>query len=147
MQRKSQVPRALALIGGLALFSVMIVLQAQQPVAPPSGVAPGRGAAAGRGGGGRPGRFKVYSPEAVNRGLQAYNTTCGYCHGERGKGGKAGPDLIASVVTLHDEDGVQLASHVRAPDHAKLVKIDASDGQNRRDHSDGHHGDHQCSGH
>ena len=67
--------------------------------------------------------------DAIARGLPAYNSTCGYCHGERGKGGKAGPDLIASLVTLHDEDGVQLAKFVRGPEHSKVVKIDASDSQ------------------
>jgi len=65
----------------------------------------------------------------VDRGLPAYNSTCGYCHGERGKGGKAGPDLIASLVTLHDEDGVQIGKYVRGPEHSKTVKTDASDSQ------------------
>ena len=64
----------------VALLAGMTVLSAQ-----PAG---------GRGGGGRGGRFKIYPAEAVNRGLPAYNSTCGYCHGERGKGGQAGPDLI-----------------------------------------------------
>jgi mono/diheme cytochrome c family protein len=82
----------------VALLAGMTVLSAQS---------------AGGRGGGRAGRFKIYPPEAVNRGLQAYNSTCGYCHGARGKGGQAGPDLIVSNVTLHDEDGVQLAMHVR----------------------------------
>jgi mono/diheme cytochrome c family protein len=85
--------------------------------------------AQGRGGGARGGRFKVYSPEAVNRGLPAYNSTCGYCHGARGKGGQAGPDLIASTVTLHDEDGVQLAKYVRGPGHSKVAKVEFTDDQ------------------
>ena len=67
--------------------------------------------------------------EEVDRGLPAYNSTCGYCHGDRGKGGKAGPDLIASLVTLHDEDGVQLAAFVRGAQHSKQVKIEATDKQ------------------
>lgn len=118
----------LVLAGGLALFATMTIVEAQQPAGQPQGGAPtGRGAP-GRGGT-RVGRLKVYTPEAVSRGLAAYNLTCGYCHGERGKGGKAGPDLIASVVTLHDEDGVQMAQHVRGPAHARLVKIDATDAQ------------------
>ena len=71
----------------------------------------------------------MYPADAIERGLTSYNSTCGYCHGERGKGGKAGPDLIASLVTLHDEDGVQLAAFVRAPAHSKVVKIDSSDSQ------------------
>jgi mono/diheme cytochrome c family protein len=112
--------RILAFVGGLALYTTIAMVEAQPPAPPP--------AAAGRGPG-RVGRFKVYPAEAVARGFTAYNSTCGYCHGERGKGGKAGPDLIASLVTLHDEDGVQLASHVRGPEHSKLGKIDASDSQ------------------
>jgi cytochrome c oxidase cbb3-type subunit III len=126
--------KILALAGGIALFTTIAVLAAQQiPVPPPGAQAPaGRG---GRGGGGvgagagRGPRFKVYPREAVDRGLPAYNSTCGYCHGERGKGGKAGPDLIASLVTLHDEDGVQLALFVRAAEHSKVVKIDVTDSQ------------------
>jgi mono/diheme cytochrome c family protein len=102
----------------------MIAMVEAQPPAAQAPAPP----AAGRGGG-RGSRFKIYPADAVERGLSAYNSTCGYCHGERGKGGKAGPDLIASVVTLHDEDGVQLAKYVRDAEHSKVVKIDASDAQ------------------
>src|SRR5215471_13072924 len=84
--------------GGLALFTMIAMVEAQPPAAQaPAAAAPGRGG----GGGGRGPRFKIYQADAVERGLAAYNSTCGYCHGERGKGGKAGPDLIASIVTLH----------------------------------------------
>ena len=122
--------RLFALAGGLALFSMVAAVEAQPPTTqPPAGAAAGRGGEGGRGGGGRGSRFKIYPEDAINRGLPAYNSTCGYCHGERGKGGKAGPDLIASLVTLHDEDGVQLAKFVREPEHSKVVKIDASDSQ------------------
>ena len=99
----------------VALLAGMTVLSAQ-----PAG---------GRGGGGRGGRFKIYPAEAVNRGLPAYNSTCGYCHGARGKGGQAGPDLIFSSVTLHDEDGVQLAKHVRGTEHSKVAKVEVEDSQ------------------
>jgi len=85
--------------------------------------------AGGRGGGARGGRFKIYPAEAVTRGLPAYNSTCGYCHGARGKGGQAGPDLIFSSVTLHDEDGVQLAKHVRSPEHTRVAKVEVVDAQ------------------
>jgi mono/diheme cytochrome c family protein len=85
--------------------------------------------AAGGRGGARGGRFKVYSADAISRGLPAYNSTCGYCHGARGKGGQAGPDLIFSNVTLHDEDGVQLAKYVHGPDHSKVAKVEVSDTQ------------------
>jgi mono/diheme cytochrome c family protein len=108
---------------------MIATVEAQPPATqPPAGaVAGGRGR--GGGGGGRGSRFKIYPQDAVTRGLPAYNSTCGYCHGERGKGGKAGPDLIASLVTLHDEDGVQLAEFVRGPRHSNVVKIEAADNQ------------------
>jgi cytochrome c oxidase cbb3-type subunit 3 len=121
--------KLLALAGTLAFAAIIATLKAQPPTTQsPVGAAAGRG---GRGGGGgvRGPRFKIYPQEAITRGLPAYNSTCGYCHGERGKGGKAGPDLIASLVTLHDEDGVQLAQFVRGVQHSKVAKIDASDSQ------------------
>jgi cytochrome c oxidase cbb3-type subunit III len=121
--------RLFAILGALALCNLIATIEAQPPATqPPAGAPAGRG---GRGGGGRGAgpRFKMYPAEAIERGLAAYNSTCGYCHGERGKGGKAGPDLIASLVTLHDEDGVQIAKFVRAPEHSKIVKIDAQDNQ------------------
>jgi len=106
---------------------MIAAIEAQPPTQPPAGAVAGRGGRGGRGARGP--RFKIYPEDAINRGLPAYNSTCGYCHGERGKGGKAGPDLIASLVTLHDEDGVQFAEFVRGPQHSKVVKIDASDSQ------------------
>lgn len=124
MQRDNQFNKTLIVAGGLALFSLIAIVEAQPPAAPPAAAPP-----AGRGGGARAPRFKVYPAEAIARGLTSYNSTCGYCHGPRGKSGKAGPDLIASLVTLHDEDGVQLASTVRGPAHSKVVKIDASDSE------------------
>jgi len=111
-----------ALIGGLALFSMLAILEAQPvPVPPPQG---GRG-----GGGGRGSRFKIYPADAIARGLTAYNSTCGYCHGPRGKSGKAGPDLIASLVTLHDEDGVDIGKVVKGPEHTKAAKLEVTDAQ------------------
>jgi cytochrome c oxidase cbb3-type subunit III len=120
--------KPVAFVGAIALFSTIAVVEAQQPTVQPQAAPPaGRGGGGGRGGAGP--RFKIYPAEAINRGLPAYNSTCGYCHGERGKGGNAGPDLIVSLVTLHDEDGVQLAKFVREPEHSKVVKIDAPDTQ------------------
>jgi len=75
-------------------------------------------------GGGRAGRFKVYPQDAVDRGEKLYNSTCGYCHGARGKGGNAGPDLIVSPVLLHDEDGVQIAEYLKAAKHQATAKLD-----------------------
>ena len=97
-----------------------------------TGLAQGRG---GRGGpaaapGGPPpvqlvgGRFKAYPADAVTRGTDAYPKTCGYCHGDRAKGGNAGPDLITSDVSLHDEDGVGLGEYLKGAAHQKVVKLD-----------------------
>src|SRR4051812_2756090 len=113
MHRETKLSNLAALVGGLALCGMIVTIGAQPPAAPPATPAPGRGAVAGRGGGGNAGRFRNYPAEAVARGLTSYNTACGYCHGERGKGGKAGPDLIASLVTLHDTDGVQIAAYLK----------------------------------
>lgn len=88
----------------------------------------GRGANGASGGPAPPpmagGRFRIYPQEAVDRGLKSYNTTCGYCHGERGKGGNAGPDLITSDVSLHDDDGVGMAEYLKGAAHQKAAKLD-----------------------
>ena len=94
-------------------------------------LAQGRGGRGGAFGGSGPagpqlvgGRFKAYPQDAVDRGLTAYNTTCGYCHGARAKGGNAGPDLITSDVSLHDEDGVGMAEYLKGAVHQKAAKLD-----------------------
>jgi cytochrome c oxidase cbb3-type subunit III len=123
--------RLFVLAGALALSNLIATIEAQPAAAQqPPGAAAGQGGRGGGGGGRGPGpRFKMYPADAIERGLSAYNSTCGYCHGPRGKSGKAGPDLIASLVTLHDEDGVQIAKSVRSPEHSKVVKLDAPDNQ------------------
>jgi cytochrome c oxidase cbb3-type subunit III len=111
---------------------MIAIVDAQPPAAaqPPAGPPAGRGGrGGGGGGGGRGSRFKIYSQDSIARGLTAYNTSCGYCHGPRGKSGKSGPDLIASLVTLHDEDGVDIGKFVKGPEHTKTVKLDVSDSQ------------------
>lgn len=90
----------------------------------------GRGRGAQGASGGPPpvpmagGRFKIYPQDAVGRGLTAYNTSCGYCHGARAKGGNAGPDLITSDVSLHDEDGIGMAGYLKGAAHQKAAKLD-----------------------
>lgn len=88
----------------------------------------GRGAA-GASGGPPPvqllgGRFKAYPQDAADRGLPLYNTNCGYCHGERAKGGKSGPDLVTSDVSLHDEDGVGIGEYLKGATHQGAAKLD-----------------------
>jgi cytochrome c oxidase cbb3-type subunit III len=46
-----------------------------------------------------------YDPASVERGRQFFASTCGFCHGTSAKGGEKGPDLLRSVLVLHDEEG------------------------------------------
>jgi mono/diheme cytochrome c family protein len=40
---------------------------------------------------------------AVERGQKLYVPSCGFCHGTNATGGNSGPDLVRSVLVLHDE--------------------------------------------
>lgn len=40
---------------------------------------------------------------SVERGTALFAKSCGFCHGTLAKGGNAGPDLVRSVLVLHDE--------------------------------------------
>jgi len=40
---------------------------------------------------------------AVARGQKLYVVSCGFCHGSTAKGGNSGPDLVRSILALHDE--------------------------------------------
>jgi mono/diheme cytochrome c family protein len=42
-------------------------------------------------------------PEAVKRGQTLFVSTCGFCHGTNANGGETGPDLVRSVLVLHDQ--------------------------------------------
>jgi cytochrome c oxidase cbb3-type subunit 3 len=42
-------------------------------------------------------------PAAVQRGQATYIPNCGFCHGSNGRGGSGGPNLVRSVVVLHDQ--------------------------------------------
>jgi mono/diheme cytochrome c family protein len=44
-------------------------------------------------------------PAAVERGKKTFVSTCAFCHGTNANGGEGGPDLIRSVLVLHDENG------------------------------------------
>lgn len=41
-------------------------------------------------------------PAAVKRGQALFVSTCGFCHGSGANGGATGPDLVRSVIVLHD---------------------------------------------
>ncbi len=42
-------------------------------------------------------------PAAVKRGQALFVATCGFCHGSNAGGGATGPDLVRSVLVLHDQ--------------------------------------------
>jgi mono/diheme cytochrome c family protein len=44
-------------------------------------------------------------PAAVERGQKIFVSTCAFCHGANANGGESGPDLVRSVVVLHDNNG------------------------------------------
>jgi cytochrome c oxidase cbb3-type subunit III len=41
-------------------------------------------------------------PEAVKRGQATFVQNCAFCHGSNAHGGNSGPDLVRSVIVLHD---------------------------------------------
>ena len=49
-----------------------------------------------------------YDPVSVGRGQTLFVGTCGFCHGASAKGGEKGPDLLRSVLVLHDEKGASI---------------------------------------
>jgi cytochrome c oxidase cbb3-type subunit III len=52
-------------------------------------------------------------PAAVARGKTFFVATCGFCHGANANGGESGPDLIRSVLVLHDENGDKIGPVIR----------------------------------
>ena len=44
-------------------------------------------------------------PAAVQRGKQIFTANCGFCHGATATGGEGGPNLVRSVLVLHDNNG------------------------------------------
>ena len=42
-------------------------------------------------------------PATVKRGQAVFVSTCGFCHGSNAHGGNTGPDLVRSVLVLHDK--------------------------------------------
>lgn len=56
---------------------------------------------------------------AADRGKRVYLQYCVNCHGSQAKGTEDGPDLIRSVVVLHDKNGSELAPALKKLAHHK----------------------------
>ena len=70
-------------------------------------------------------------PAAVERGQQLNVTNCGFCHGTNANGGNSGPDLVRSVLVLHDEGlGTQIGQVILNGRPAKgMPKFNVTDAQ------------------
>ena len=70
-------------------------------------------------------------PKAVARGQQQFVASCGFCHGSSAKGGNNGPDLVRSVLVLHDEGSAkEVGPVIRNGRPAKgMPKFAMTDGQ------------------
>src|SRR6266850_2213558 len=100
-------------IGLLFLLSLLFLQSAlgQEPEPPNS---PGRGGRAGRAGTTREFLGLGPAPNAAEakKGAPLYKENCGGCHGDNARGGQA-PNLIRSVVVLHDENDEGLGPIIR----------------------------------
>src|SRR5690242_16916819 len=95
------------------------VLPAQEDV---GGGGPARGGRGGRGGGragGGRGSTREFlglgaAPDeaAAKKGEPVYKQNCAACHGENARGAQA-PNLVRSVVVLHDEKGEEIGPVVK----------------------------------
>jgi mono/diheme cytochrome c family protein len=93
------------------------------PVSPPPGPGPRRPAGANQG-------YPEYDPAAVERGQKVYQSNCSFCHGANAKGGEGGPDLLRSVLVLHDKNGDKIGPviHNGRPDKG-MPKFNLADAQ------------------
>ncbi len=80
---------------------------------PPGGAQDSRtGARKSYAGGGGAG-YDVPDPAVLDRGRKTYQANCSFCHGANAKGGESGPNLVRSIVVLHDDHGNQIGQVVR----------------------------------
>ncbi|HYW43544.1 MAG TPA: c-type cytochrome [Bryobacteraceae bacterium] len=113
------------MISGRRLFTVLALavmaasLLAQEEIGgpPPGRGGGGRGGRGGRGGArGNTREFLGLGPApdeaAAKRGEPLYRQNCATCHGENARGSQ-GPDLVRSVVVLHDEKGEEIGPVIK----------------------------------
>lgn len=79
---------------------------------PPGGAQESRRPAANRGFAGGGAGYEVVPPEVLERGQKLYQANCSFCHGANAKGGESGPNLLQSLVVLHDEHGNRIGQVV-----------------------------------
>ncbi|HKA02285.1 MAG TPA: c-type cytochrome [Candidatus Solibacter sp.] len=91
------------------------VLCAQEDM-PPAGRGGGQGGRGGRGGRGTTREFLGLGPApdeaAAKKGEPLYKQNCAACHGENARGAQ-GPNLVRSVVVLHDEKGEEIGPVIK----------------------------------
>jgi len=105
-------------VGALLALSVMAFSLAAQEEAPPTTAGRGRGGGrGGRGGRGGTREFLGLGPApdeaAAKKGEPFYKQNCATCHGENARGSQ-GPNLVRSVVVLHDEKGEELGPLIKS---------------------------------
>ena len=125
LRSTKRLTRGALLLGAATLFASGQATQSTQPGqstqgTPPTPPAqkPGPPVPAGTGGPGgtteaeRMQKFLAIGappdPAAVNRGKNLFVATCGFCHGANATGGESGPNLVRSVLVLHDNKGDQI---------------------------------------
>jgi cytochrome c oxidase cbb3-type subunit III len=54
-----------------------------------------------------------FDQASVARGQQIFIANCGFCHGPRATGGEKGPDLLRSVLVLHDDGGQSIGQVIQ----------------------------------
>jgi mono/diheme cytochrome c family protein len=104
------------LAAALAAVIAAPVLCAQEDM-PPAGRGGGQGGRGGRGGrGGTTREFLGLGPApdeaAAKKGEPLYKQSCATCHGENARGAQ-GPNLVRSVVVLHDEKGEEIGPVIK----------------------------------
>jgi mono/diheme cytochrome c family protein len=95
-----------------------LLAQEDAPPAGGRGAQGGRGGRGGRGGGGRAGtrEFLGLGPApdeaAARKGEPLYKQNCSTCHGDAARGAQ-GPNLVRSVLVLHDEKGEEIGPVIK----------------------------------
>jgi cytochrome c oxidase cbb3-type subunit III len=104
----------------LSILASGLAAQEDAPPAAGRGAQGGRGGRGGRGGGGGRAGTREFlglgtAPDeaAAKKGEPLYKQNCSTCHGETARGAQ-GPNLVRSVVVLHDEKGEEIGPVIKS---------------------------------